>query len=86
MSTDFKPGDWVEVKPEHDIPPMFRPDGKPTSGRIDSIAEDGSIWVWVPIGGADVDEHSQAMPYEAHQLVKPELACPAAHDSEEDSR
>lgn len=65
--TALKPGDWVTVKPEHDIPPMFRQDGKPTTGRIDTI-EDGMAMVWVPIGGADVDEHSQAVPYPVDAL------------------
>lgn len=61
------PGDWVEVLPEHDIPPMFRPDGKPTTGRVESI-RDGVALVYVPIDGADVDEHSQAVPYGLHTL------------------
>lgn len=60
-------GDWVQVKSEHDIPPMFRPDGKPTTGRVARI-DDTTVEVWVPIGGADVDEHSQAVPYEMHML------------------
>jgi hypothetical protein len=31
-------GQWVSVLPEHDIPPMFRPGGMPTTGRVESIA------------------------------------------------
>jgi hypothetical protein len=63
----FKRGDWVEVKPEHDIPVMFRPDGKPTRGRVEMIGDD-FVEVWVPVDGADVDEHSQSVPYGAHML------------------
>lgn len=62
-------GDWVTVKPEHDIPPMFRPDGLPTKGRIHRI-DDGLAEVWVPIDGADVDEHSQSVPYPVDALEK----------------
>lgn len=58
----MNPGDWVTVRPEDDLPPMFRPDGKPTRGRIHEIDGDTAI-LWVPIGGADVDEHSQSVPY-----------------------
>jgi hypothetical protein len=58
----------VAVKPEHDIPPLFRPDGEPTRGRIDTIDGDEAM-VWVPIDGADVDEHSQAVPYPLGALV-----------------
>lgn len=64
----MKVGDWVNVKSEYDIPQMFRPDGKPTNGRIESI--DGIVaTVYVPIGGADVDEHSQAVPYNVAMLT-----------------
>lgn len=62
----IKKGDWVTVKPEHDIPPMFRPHG-PTRGRVESV-EDGFVEVWVPIDGADVDEHSQSVPYPPEAL------------------
>lgn len=55
------PGSWVEVLPEHDIPAIFR-DNKPTRGRVQTI-KDGVAEVWVPIGDADVDEHSQSVPY-----------------------
>lgn len=65
----FKSGDWVTVKPEHDIPPMFRPDGKPTRGRIHEIFNGDTAEVWVPIDGADVDDHSQAVPYPLDALV-----------------
>lgn len=61
------PGDWVTLKAEHDIPPMFRKDGVPTRGRVEEI-DDGTVWVNVPIGDADVDEHSQAVPYLLDQL------------------
>jgi hypothetical protein len=57
----------VQVRPEHDIPAILRPDGKPTTGEIREVYDDTFI-VWVPIGDADIDEHSQAVPYEAHQL------------------
>lgn len=66
--TTFKSGDWVTVKPEHDIPAICRPDGKPTRGRV-HVEQDGHVEVWVPIGGADVDEHSQSCLYEPHMLV-----------------
>jgi hypothetical protein len=64
----FEPGDWVTVKPQDDIPIMFRPDGKPTRGRVERIGAD-HVEVWVPIGDADVDEHSQAVFYHASMLV-----------------
>ncbi len=57
----FKPGDWVQVKPSHDLSPLLR-DGKPTRGRVHDVRPD-HIEVWIPIGGADVDEHSQAVFY-----------------------
>lgn len=63
----MKSGDWVKVKPEHDIPPIFRPDGKPTSGRVQSIEGD-NVTVWVPIGDADVDAHSQSVFYTVDML------------------
>jgi hypothetical protein len=72
MTTIFESGDWVKVKPEHDIPPMFRPDGKPTTGRVDSVNDDGGLEVWVPIGGASVDEHSQAVFYDPDQVERTE--------------
>jgi hypothetical protein len=62
----ISPGDWVQVRPEHDIPAMFRPDG-PTRGRVASV-EGGFAEVWV--GGADVDEHSQAVPYAVEALER----------------
>lgn len=64
----FEPGDWVTVKPEHDIPVICRPDGKPTRGRVEMVGSD-YVEVWVPIGDADVDEHSQAVPYSPHMLA-----------------
>jgi hypothetical protein len=60
-TTEIKVGDWVRVKPEHDIAPVFR-GGQPTEGRV-AVIEDGLVEIWIPIGGADVDEHSQAVPY-----------------------
>ena len=66
MST-FQIGDWVTVKPEHDIPHAFR-FGKPTRGRIERIDNDTAL-VWVPIGDGDVDEHSQSVPYPLVALV-----------------
>jgi hypothetical protein len=63
----FKIGDPVQVKPEHDIPLILRPDGKPTTGEVREITDD-LFWVWVPIGGAPIDEHSQAVPYTAEQI------------------
>lgn len=57
----MKAGDWVQVKETHDIPTMFRPNG-PTRGRIHEVV-DGVAEIWVPIGEADVDEHSQSVPY-----------------------
>lgn len=65
----FEPGDWVTVKPQHDVPAICRPDGKPTRGRIEAVEPD-HVEVWVPIDGADVDEHSQCVFYDAHMLVK----------------
>lgn len=63
----MKLGDWVTVNSESDIPPIFRPDGKPTRGRVESI--DGAlVTIAVPIDGADVDVHSQAVPYEIGEL------------------
>lgn len=59
----MKPGEWVTVKPKHDIPPIFR-DNKPTRGRIHRISDDGPVEIWVPIGGADV-----SVLYEASSLV-----------------
>jgi hypothetical protein len=73
-NSDIKPGDWVQVKPEADIPPMFR-GGKPTVGRVECLADEGAFEVWVPIDGADVDEHSQATFYREHEIeitTKPE--------------
>jgi hypothetical protein len=64
--------DWVTVKPEHDIPPIFRPDGKPTRGRVERV-KDGVAEVWVPIGDADVDEHSQGVPYPLEALEPEQL-------------
>lgn len=64
----MKPGEWVTVKPKHDIPPIFR-DNKPTRGRIHRISDDGPVEIWVPINGADVDENSQSVLYEASSLV-----------------
>jgi hypothetical protein len=65
---DITKGDWVSVVEEHDIPVLFRPDGKPTTGRVERV-ENGLVEVWVPIGGADVDEHSQAVFYPPEALV-----------------
>jgi hypothetical protein len=64
----IKPGDWVTVKPEHDIPPMLR-NNEPTRGRVHEVWDDGTVEVWVPIGGADVDEHSQSVPYPPEALA-----------------
>lgn len=64
----MKPGDWVEVLPTYDIPVLFRPDGKPTTGRIHRI-DDGVAEIWIPLSGADVDEHSQAASYPLHALA-----------------
>lgn len=63
----FKVGDRVRVRPEHDIPLLLRPDGLPTRGEVREIYGD-TFMVWVPIGGAPIDEHSQAVPYTAEQL------------------
>lgn len=63
----LEPGDWVKVKPEHDIPPVFR-NGKPTCGRVEEVRPD-VVMVSVSIGGAAVDEHSQAVPYAPSALV-----------------
>jgi hypothetical protein len=63
----FKPGDWVELKPEADVPAICRPDGKPTRGRVEEVCG-RRVEVWIPIGGADVDEHSQCVFYDAHVL------------------
>lgn len=63
----MKPGDWVVVKDEFDIPAMFR-QGKPTRGRIEEIDGRGVAIIAVPIGDADVDEHSQAVPYDIAAL------------------
>jgi vacuolar-type H+-ATPase subunit B/Vma2 len=63
----FEIGDRVQVRPEHDIPEMFRPDGRPTAGEVREI-EGNVFMVWVSIGGAGIDEHSQAVPYTADQL------------------
>jgi hypothetical protein len=65
---DIERGQWVSVLPEHDIPPMFRPGGMPTTGRVESISGDTAM-VCVPIGGANVDEHSQAVPYPVAALI-----------------
>lgn len=59
-------GEWAEVRPENDIPAMFR--NGPTRGLVHEI--DGAYaTLWVPIGDADVDEHSQAVPYPLTALV-----------------
>ncbi len=63
----FKIGDQVAVKPEHDIPAILRPGGKPTTGEVREI-RDEAIIVWVPIGDADINEHSQAVPYAPEHL------------------
>lgn len=62
-------GDWVTVKEEHDIPAIFR-DNKPTKGRVHEVVRDDFVEIWVPIGDADVDEHSQAVPYPLEALEK----------------
>jgi hypothetical protein len=67
LAEDLKVGDWAEVLDEHDIPAICRPNGEPTRGRVDQIDGDTAI-LWVPIGGADVDEHSQAVPYPLEHL------------------
>lgn len=66
----FTSGDWVTVKAQFDIPAGFR-GGKPTRGRVDTIEGD-TVTIWVSIGGADVDEHSQAVPYSSHELERVE--------------
>lgn len=63
----FKVGDKVQVKPAFDIPEILRPDGKPTTGEVREIYG-GSYIVYVPIGGADIDVHSQAVPYSDEML------------------
>lgn len=60
--TEIVKGCWVEVLPHADIPPILR-GGKPTMGRVEEVVENGDVEVWVPIDGADVDEHSQAVFY-----------------------
>lgn len=65
-ASDIGVGEWVTVKPEHDTPPVFR-NYAPTRGQVKRIV-DGIAEVWVPIGMASVDEHSQAVPYELDQL------------------
>lgn len=62
----MKVGDWVEVKDSYDIPGIFR-GYKPTRGRIEELDGD-TVMIAVPIGGADVDEHSQAVPYPREAL------------------
>ena len=66
MSDTINQGCWVEVRPEADIPAMFR--SGPTRGRVQSIDGD-TAEVWVPVGDADVDDHSQAVPYALADLV-----------------
>ncbi len=74
----FKRGDWVEVRPVFDVPLILRPDGKPTRGRVQRVDGD-LVEVWVLIGGADVDVHSQAVPYEQHML-RPSAAEAKSHE------
>jgi hypothetical protein len=66
---EFHYGDWVQVKPEHDVPPIMRPNGEPTRGRVAELAGD-VLMVYVPIGDTvdPLTEHSQCVPYEPHQL------------------
>lgn len=82
---ELKKGDWVEVLPEHDVPELLRPGGKPTTGRVNLIDAwgTGKVEVWIPIGGADVDEHSQGVNYppEALRLVDPPAS--QLHEEEE---
>lgn len=64
----MKPGDWVTVRPEHDIPAIFRAGGRPTRGRVDEV--DGeTVTICVPIGDEDINVHSQAVFYSPDQLV-----------------
>ena len=63
---DFKPGDWVQVREDCDIPAPFR-QNKPTRGRVESVSDEAVV-IHVPIGGADVDEHSQSVPYSRFEL------------------
>ncbi len=44
----FKPGDWVQVQPSHDLPPGLR-GGEPTRGRVAAVTADH---IEVLIGGA----------------------------------
>ena len=67
--SDIVRGDWVEVLPVADIPPMSR-GGKPTRGRVEQITGD-DVEIWVPIGDADVDDHSQACIYSISDLRRP---------------
>lgn len=74
--TDFSPGDWVQVKVEYDIPALLR-NNQPTKGRIEDVFDDpmpsaGEAYVGllVPISDADVDEHSQYVPYPMDALEK----------------
>jgi hypothetical protein len=70
MMTTFAVGDRVAVRPEHDIPELFRPGGQATQGVVHQVYEDGSVFVHVPIGDEDPDVHSQGVPYGADQLIK----------------
>jgi hypothetical protein len=72
MST-FKVGDRLQVRPEFDIPEIFRPDGKPTAGTVDQITGK-TLFLRVPIGDEDPEVHSQAVPYETYQLVREDAA------------
>lgn len=69
----FTIGDWVQVRPEHDIAPIFRPVGKPTTGRVSEVLDTADlVMVCVPIGDTvdPLTEHSQAVPYPPEALEK----------------
>ncbi len=59
----FKPGDWVQVQPSHDLPPGLR-GGAPTRGRVTAVTDD-HIDVWI-------DGLSQAVRYPSAALLPDE--------------
>lgn len=74
--TDLKPGDWIKVREEYDIPAILR-NGRPTTGRVEDVFDDPTpeagppyVGVLVPVDGADVDEHSQYVPYPLDALER----------------
>lgn len=71
MADELEPGYWVDVKPEHDIPEIFRGD-KPTRGLILDLDADGHAMVRVPrtIDPDGTQRDNEWLPFHVDDLVK----------------